>query len=284
MGRPGVAAQDGVAVEDHEDVGILVDELVSGPVLGVALGDGAHEARPSLDLPGVGRVAERSALDHIATIPSTRGRFSHPRTLRCVTDEEVLDWLRAERARPFRGWEFSYLDGRRETVDTKPWQFDPMLVEAIGRADAMVDLGTGDGRYLTTRLAETARRPRLVCATEGHRPNVPLARDRLAPWGAGMVEVDADGQAPGQGQLPFVDGAFDLVMSRHMEYVAPEVARVLRPGSRLITQQVGDRTNSTCTACPVRPTPTAGPGTPQSPGPRPRRPACRCCAPRTRSS
>ncbi len=155
----------------------------------------------------------------------------------------MLDWLRAEWARPFHGWDFSYLAGRRETVDTKPWQFDPMLVEAIGRADAMVDLGTGDGRYLASRLAETARRPRLVCATEGHPPNVPLARDRLALLGAGVVEVDTDGQAPGQGRLPFVDGAFDLVMSRHTEYVAPEVARVLRPGGRLVTQQVGDQTN-----------------------------------------
>jgi SAM-dependent methyltransferase len=58
-----------------------------------------------------------------------------------------------------------------------------------------------------------------------------------------VVEVDSTTRQPSQGHLPFVGEAFDLVMSRHDDYAADEVARVLRGGGRLVTQQVGDRTN-----------------------------------------
>ena len=40
-------------------------------------------------------------------------------------------------------------------------------------------------------------------------------------------------------QLPFADGQFDLVINRHESYVPKEVWRVLRPGSRFMTQQCG---------------------------------------------
>lgn len=39
--------------------------------------------------------------------------------------------------------------------------------------------------------------------------------------------------------LPFDDGSFELVCSRHTAYVAAEVARVLAPDGRFLTQQVG---------------------------------------------
>jgi hypothetical protein len=69
-----------------------------------------------------------------------------------VNDEAVLEWLRAEWARPFVGWDFSYLRERRETVDNKTWQLDDLLIDAVGRADAVLDIGTGDGRYLPACL------------------------------------------------------------------------------------------------------------------------------------
>jgi hypothetical protein len=71
-----------------------------------------------------------------------------------VNDEEVLEWLRAEWARPFVGWDFSYLRERRETVDNKTWQLDDLLIDAVGQADAVLDIGTGDGRYLAGLLAQ----------------------------------------------------------------------------------------------------------------------------------
>jgi SAM-dependent methyltransferase len=39
--------------------------------------------------------------------------------------------------------------------------------------------------------------------------------------------------------MPFADGAFALVTNRHESFVAAEVARVLAPGGRFVTQQVG---------------------------------------------
>src|SRR6202022_930967 len=95
-----------------------------------------------------------------------------------VNDEEVLEWLRAEWARPFVGWDFSYLRERRETLDNKTWQLDDLLIDAVGRADAVLDIGTGDGRYLAGLLAQVEHGPRLACATEAYPPNVPLAPDR----------------------------------------------------------------------------------------------------------
>jgi SAM-dependent methyltransferase len=159
-----------------------------------------------------------------------------------VTDADVLEWLRAEWAQPFRGWDFSYLHGRRETVGEKSWDLETVLRQAVATASAMVDLGTGDGRFLGELLA-SAGRPARVCATEGYPPNAPLALERLRPLGVGVVQAETGADDPGMGELPFLDGAFDLLMSRHTGYRADEVARVLRAGGRLVTQQVGDRTN-----------------------------------------
>jgi SAM-dependent methyltransferase len=39
--------------------------------------------------------------------------------------------------------------------------------------------------------------------------------------------------------LPFADATFDLVLSRHEDFSTADVARVLRPGGRFVTQQVG---------------------------------------------
>ncbi len=53
-----------------------------------------------------------------------------------------------------------------------------------------------------------------------------------------MVEV-AD-----ESPLPFKEGSFDLVVSRHpVLTIGPEVARVLRPGGTYFSQQVGAGSN-----------------------------------------
>ena len=43
--------------------------------------------------------------------------------------------------------------------------------------------------------------------------------------------------------LPFADCQFDVVINRHEEFCPSEVARILNPGGRFITQQVGERNN-----------------------------------------
>ena len=107
----------------------------------------------------------------------------------------------------------------------------------MARSEAALDVETGGGEVLA-EVAEIGRAPALLVATESWPPNVAVARDRLRPLGAHVVAV-ADSPA-----LPFVDGAFDLVVSRHPVVVLwDEIARVLRPGGTYFSQQIGPGTN-----------------------------------------
>ena len=80
--------------------------------------------------------------------------------------------------------------------------------------------------------------PPTLVATEGWPPNLARATALLRPLGAVVV---ADQEEP---PLPFADGAFDLVSSRHPATVHwPEIARVLGPGGVYFAQHVGDGAN-----------------------------------------
>jgi SAM-dependent methyltransferase len=106
--------------------------------------------------------------------------------------------------------------------------------ERMAAARAALDIETGGGEVLAT----VARPPGLLVATESWPPAVAAGRDRLHPLGAHLVAV-AD--AP---TLPFVTGAFDLVVSRHPVVVLwDEIARVLKPGGTYLSQQIGADTN-----------------------------------------
>jgi SAM-dependent methyltransferase len=71
-------------------------------------------------------------------------------------------------------------------------------------------------------------------ATEEYYVNAPIAHKALAPLGAHVVRASADHG------LPFADASFDLVIDRHEALLPPDVARVLRPGGTIITQQVAE--------------------------------------------
>ena len=143
-------------------------------------------------------------------------------------DAALLTWLRAEAARPVAGWDFAHLAERMREEDP-PWDYRRMVVAAFAGSRALLDLGTGGGEF----LASLGPLPPLACATEGYPANVPVARARLAPLGVAVAAVGDDCR------LPYADGSFDLVISRHEAYDPREVRRVLRPGGRFITQQVG---------------------------------------------
>jgi SAM-dependent methyltransferase len=142
-------------------------------------------------------------------------------------------WI-SEYNRPFEGWDFSYLAGRRSVINSQnTWDYVDHVLAAVDGARAMLDMDTGGGEM----LAGLSRRPPLVSATEGYAPNVPVARARLAPLGVDLVEVRD------VAHLPFADGQFDLITNRHGSYEPREVWRVLAPGGLFITQQVGSQTN-----------------------------------------
>jgi SAM-dependent methyltransferase len=141
--------------------------------------------------------------------------------------------------RPLLGWDISY-GGRIETA-APPWNFEGVVDAWAARSPDLLDMGTGGGEWLSRRPFPKRR----TVATEAWLPNVPVAQARLAPLDVSVVAV---GGAPDNADqagadslpgLPFADGAFHLVTNRHESFVAAEVARVLAPGGRFVTQQVG---------------------------------------------
>ncbi|MFC8140703.1 methyltransferase domain-containing protein [Streptomyces paradoxus] len=187
-----------------------------------------------------------------------------PRPPRPTTFEDLV----AEGASvPTDGWDFSWFEGR--ATEARPsWGYAVSMAERLGRASAVLDVQTGGGEVLDFALARvaaetTSRRatepatesatepatesatettapaaapkpPRLTIATEGWPPNVAKATALLRPRGVAVVAAAEDDP------LPFADGAFDLVVSRHP--VRPhweEIARVLQPGGTYFAQHIG---------------------------------------------
>src|SRR6185312_16708118 len=118
------------------------------------------------------------------------------------------DLLAEGAAVPVAGWDFSWFDGRA-TEERTPWGYAGLLADRLAAARASLDLQTGGGEVYAFALRRATRRPDVVAATESWPPNLPVARHTLAAWQAQVVEVPEDGD------LPFDDGAFDLVSSRH---------------------------------------------------------------------
>lgn len=127
------------------------------------------------------------------------------------------------------GWGFGWLDDRA-TEERPPWGYARLLAERWASARSALDLDTGGGEV----LAEASVFPPVAVATEAWPPNAAQATARLHPRGVAVVRT-----TPGE-PLPFADGAFDLVTSRHP--VSPdwqEIARVLVPGGAYLAQHVG---------------------------------------------
>jgi len=145
--------------------------------------------------------------------------------------DKSFDELIAEAAAAdVTGWDFSWLDGRA-TEERPPWGYQTLMGEKIGRAAMTLDIQTGGGEVLA---GVPQRAGKAMVATESWPPNVKRAQENLR--GKGTVVVAADDRPP----LPFADGTFDLVTSRHPVVAHwDEIARVLVPGGTYLSQQVG---------------------------------------------
>ncbi|MET7381051.1 methyltransferase domain-containing protein [Streptomyces sp. NPDC005526] len=134
---------------------------------------------------------------------------------------------------PTEGWDFSWFEGR--ATEARPsWAYAVSMAGRPARARAALDVQTGGGEVLDFALGRAGRVPPLVAATEGWPPNAAEATGLLRP--RGVVVVASPHHAP----LPFADGAFGLVVSRHP--VRPhwaEIVRVLEPGGTYFAQHVG---------------------------------------------
>jgi len=118
-------------------------------------------------------------------------------------------------------WEFAWLDGR---PGEPSWSYPELARNLLRRAESALDLDTGSGEL----LAELAPLPPHTVAVESWARNTPVARDRLTPFGVPVLT-----------ELPGGEEEFDVVLSRHGRLPAADIARLLRPGGRLLSQQVG---------------------------------------------
>ncbi len=133
----------------------------------------------------------------------------------------------------FKGWDFSYLDKRMITTQEIPWNYRNTVEEYLTQATCLLDMGTGGGEF----LASLSNLPKNTYATESYSPNIPVARKRLETLG---IEVKA---FEDERNLPFEDGAFDLVINRHDSYHPEELMRIMKEQGTFITQQVGELDN-----------------------------------------
>ena len=147
--------------------------------------------------------------------------------------DQLFDFLQSEADKPFYGWDFSYLDNRIVTAPLE-WSYPSLILYRLHGEEApqsLLDMGTGGGEF----FSELRPFPPHTCATEGYAPNLPLARARLAPLGVEVFPFKDDRE------LPFTDGEFEMIINRHESYAPEEVFRILSPGGRFYTQQVGQQ-------------------------------------------
>ena len=149
-----------------------------------------------------------------------------------VNPERYLRLVQEAQQADFSGWDFTWLEGRLVQSDP-PWDYPSLVRSAMAGAVSLLDLGTGGGELLSS----LAPLPRDTHATESFPPNQAIARARLTPLGVTLHDTMEDEA------LPFSDGSFDLVISRHESYDPQEVCRVLKAGGQFITQQVGGLDN-----------------------------------------
>jgi SAM-dependent methyltransferase len=148
-----------------------------------------------------------------------------------IKNKEVFEKLVDEAWKhEFLGWDFSFVSGRIVEAPLT-WDYRKIALERIPNAKSLLDQDTGGGEFLSSLRPL----PPGTCATEGYPPNVPVAKERLEPLGVKVFNTHA------AVQLPFDDNTFDLVINRHGGILASEIRRILKPGGRFITEQVGDR-------------------------------------------
>ena len=145
-------------------------------------------------------------------------------------DDSFEDLVAEANAVDVSGWDFSWLDGRA-TEERPSWGYQRLMGERIGRAALTLDIQTGGGEVLA---GVPQRAAKAMAATESWPPNLRRAQRNLR--GKGVVVVADDDEPP----LPFADGTFDLVTSRHpVQAHWQQIARVLAPGGTYFSQQVG---------------------------------------------
>jgi SAM-dependent methyltransferase len=144
-----------------------------------------------------------------------------------VSKTLIEQWKKDEHA-PFFGWDFSYLNGRWNE-EQPPWNYEKLAKSLVRKSKSTLDMATGGGEIFSTFAPFAGR----AIAIEGYKPNLPIAKKRLAPLGVKVIE------SAESGKLPFESEEFDLILNRHGAFQASEINNKLKNGGRFLTQQVG---------------------------------------------
>ena len=139
-------------------------------------------------------------------------------------------WKQEETCAHIQGWDFSHIHGRYEEEEP-PWDYAAVIHNFLRDDMKLLDYDTGGGEFLLS-LGHPCLN---TAATEGYPPNVALCRKKLLPLG---IDFRACKDAA---HIPFADGAFDIIIDRHGDFVPTEILRLLKKGGLFITQQVGSR-------------------------------------------
>ncbi len=135
------------------------------------------------------------------------------------------------------GWDFSWLEGRARE-ERPSWGYSRLLLRRLAGATSVLDIQTGGGEVFAEVLSHMDPRPPATEATESWPPNVAVAKRNLSPYAASVTQVNDEEI------LPFPDGYFDFIVSRHPTTINwPEIERLLRPGATYLSQQVGPGTH-----------------------------------------
>lgn len=147
-------------------------------------------------------------------------------------DKENLKsiWTQEEEIAHIHGWDFSHINGRYEAENDLPWSYEQIVKHYLKSNSDILDYDTGGGEFLLSLNHPYNK----TSATEGYPPNVNLCSKKLLPLGIDFRECGDPSN------IPFDDGAFDLIINRHGGLNAAEIYRLLRCGGMFITEQVGE--------------------------------------------
>lgn len=144
---------------------------------------------------------------------------------------ELVQFWKSEEKAGFSGWDFSHIQGRYYDEEDLPWDYREKVLAFLKPNTRLLDLGTGGGEFILSLKHDRS----LISVTEDYKPNFELCCKKLSPFG---IAVATTGE---NGELPFEENSFDLIINRHEEYNIAEIKRVLKPNGFFITQQVGGR-------------------------------------------
>lgn len=147
-----------------------------------------------------------------------------------MNEKDLIKFLKSEEEIAYiHGWDFSHIDGRYSECTDFPWDYQKAIKNHLTPEKMLLDIDTGGGEFLLSLKHPYEN----TAATENYPPNVELCKKKLTPLGIDFRKAD------GNGELPFDNNSFDIVINRHGNFNPKEIYRVLKKGGIFISQQVG---------------------------------------------